>query len=56
MNECPTQQPKTGQFDLSLWFLPKTSRERVKPWFFVTFNIIRSHLFPESFNEARQVV
>ena len=56
MNECPTQQPKIGQFDPSLWVLPKISRERVKPWFFVTFNIIRSHLFPENFNEALQVV
>ena len=25
------------------------SREKLKPWFFVTFDIIRSHAFPENF-------
>ena len=30
-----------------LWFsINESSRERVKPWFFVTFNIIISHNFP----------
>ena len=28
-----------------------SSRERVEPWFFVTFNIIKSHSFPEYFIE-----
>ena len=33
-----------------------SSRETVKPWFFVTFNIIISHIFPENFIEILQVV
>ena len=32
------------------------SKERVKPWFFVTFNIIISHIFPENLIEIPQVV
>ena len=31
-------------------------RERVKPWFFETFDIIISHIFPENFAEIPQVV
>ena len=31
-------------------------RERLKLWFFVTFNIIISHFFPENFIEIPQVV
>ena len=30
--------------------------EGVKPWFFVTFNIILKHIFPENFIEFPQVV
>ena len=33
-----------------------SSRERVKPWFFVTFNIIISYIFPENVIEIPQVV
>ena len=33
-----------------------SSRERVKPSFFVTFNIIISHIFPENFIEVTQLV
>ena len=33
-----------------------SSKERVKSWFFVTFNIIQSHIFPENFVEIPQVV
>ena len=33
-----------------------SSKERVKPCFFVTFNIIKSHIFPENFIEDPQVV
>ena len=33
-----------------------SSEERVKPWFFVTFNIILRHIFPENFIEFPQVV
>ena len=32
-----------------------SSKERVKPWFFVTFNIIIGHIFPENFFEILQV-
>ena len=28
-----------------------TSKERVKPWIFATFNIIISHIFPDNFIE-----
>ena len=33
-----------------------SSIERVEPWFFVTFNIILKHIFPENFIEFPQVV
>ena len=33
-----------------------SSKEREKPWFFVTFNIILKQIFPESFSEFPQVV
>ena len=33
-----------------------SSKERVKPWFSVTFNIIISPIFPENFIEIPQVV
>ena len=33
-----------------------TSKKKVKLWFFVTFNIIISHIFPENFIEIPQVV
>ena len=33
-----------------------SSKERIKPWLFVTFNIIISHIFPENFIEIPQVV
>ena len=33
-----------------------SSKERVKPWFFVTFNIILKHIFPESFIEFYGIV
>ena len=32
-----------------------SSRKRGKPWFFMTFNIIISHIFPENFIEISQV-
>ena len=31
-----------------------SSRERMKPWFFVTFNVILKHIFPENFTEFPQ--
>ena len=31
-------------------------KERVKPWFFVSFNIIIIHIFPENFIEVTQVI
>ena len=33
-----------------------SSKEKVKPWFFVTFNIILRHIFPENFIEFPQFV
>ena len=33
-----------------------SSKGRVKPWFFVTFNIIIRHVFPENFIEISLVV
>ena len=33
-----------------------SSKKRVKPWFFVTFNIVLRHIFPENFIEFLQVV
>ena len=54
--------PKTaggGQFDPSSpcgFSKNVSSKERVKPWFFVTFNIILSNIFPENFIEFPQVV
>ena len=33
-----------------------SSKKREKPWFFVTFNIILRHIFPENFIEFPQVV
>ena len=31
-------------------------KEKVKPWFFVTFNIILRHIFPENFIDFSQVL
>ena len=46
-----------GQLDPSLGFLKNvSSKERVKPWFFVTFNILLKHIFPENFIEFPEVV
>ena len=33
-----------------------SSKERVKPWFFVTFSVILRHIFPENFIEFSLVV
>ena len=33
-----------------------SSKEKKKPWFFVIFNIILRHIFPENFIEFPQVV
>ena len=46
------------QFDPHLCDFSKiaSSKEREKPWFFVTFNIILRHIFPENFIEFPQVV
>ena len=38
-----------------LWFVV-SSKEKVKPRFFVTFNIILKHVLPENFIEFTQVV
>ena len=33
-----------------------SSKERMKPWLFVTFNFFKSYIFPENFIEIPQVV
>ena len=39
-----------GLFDSPCHFSKNvSSKERVKPWFFVTFNITLRHIFPENF-------
>ena len=52
--------PKTAggsQFDPLCGFSKNvSSKAKVKPWFFVTFNIIKSHIFPENFIGISQVV
>ena len=46
-----------GQFDPTCGFSKNvSSKEREKPWFFVTFNIIIRHIFPQNFIEIPQVV
>ena len=46
-----------GQFEPPCGFSNNvSSKERVKRWFFGTFNIIISHIFPENFIEIPQVV
>ena len=47
-----------GQFDARVFRFSKivSSKERVKPWFFVTLNIILKHTFPKNFIEFSQVV
>ena len=45
-----------GQFDPSCGFFKNVSAEElVNAWFFVTFNVIISHIFPENFIEIPQV-
>ena len=47
-----------GEFDSPPCGFSKNicSRERMKPWFFVTFNISISHIFPKNFIQIPQVV
>ena len=46
-----------GQLDLLCGFSKNVSfKERMKPWFFVTVNIILRHIFPENFIEFPLVV
>ena len=54
---CLTLNWLGGQIDTTSCGFSKhaSSKERVTPWFFVTFNIILSHIFPENFNEIPQV-
>ena len=46
-----------GQFDIPPCGVSKnvSSKERVKPCFFVIFNMIINHIFPENFIEIPQV-
>ena len=47
-----------GQFDPTPVIFSKnvSSKERVKPWLFATFNIILGHIFPKNLIEFPQVV
>ena len=46
-----------GQFDPPCGFTKiVSSKERVEPWFFVTFSISIRHIFPDIFIEIHQVV
>ena len=46
-----------GQIEPPYGFSKNVSfKERVKPWFIVTFNIISKHILPENFVEFPQVV
>ena len=46
-----------GQFQPPCGFSKNvSSRERVKPWFLVNFNIIISHIFPKNFIKILQIV
>ena len=45
-----------GQCDSPLCSKNVSSKDRVEPWFFVTFNIIISYIFPENFIEILLVV
>ena len=54
----PKTAARDDQFDPPRYGFLKnvSSRERVKPRFFVTFNIILTYIFPENFIEFTQVV
>ena len=58
IEEHGKQMVKSGQFDPPSCFFSKnvSSKERVKAWFFVTFNIIIRHIFSENFIEIPHVV
>ena len=59
-----TLKRREGERERSIWPPPPFcgfsknifSKERVKSWFFVTFNIILRHIFPKNFIEFTQVV
>ena len=52
-----TSWPPYPQSPHALWFSKNVfSRERLKPCFFVTFKIIKSHIFPANFNVITQVI
>ena len=69
MNKFSHFQPKYAKFTKINSLNPKmvwpspcgfsknvSSKERVKPWFFVTFSIIMSHIFPQNFIEIPPVI
>ena len=51
LDDCLTLTPPPCGFSKIV-----SSEETLKPWFFVTFNIILKHIFPENFIEFPQVV
>ena len=62
MNSFNAMLPLARMFPLAVMHTPRgfsknlVSRKRVKPCYFVTFNIMASHIFPENFIEIIQVV
>ena len=44
-----TRMERVGQFDLFWFFLKCIFFREGEPCFFVTFNIVKSHIFPENF-------
>ena len=57
MKHILTLKRMAGQFDPSCGFSKNAScKERVKPWSFVTFNVIIRRIFPGNFIEISQVV
>ena len=57
MTYLTLKQLGEGQFNPPCGFSKNvSSKEKVKPCFFVTFNIIISHIFLENFIEIPQVV
>ena len=50
-----TGMERVGQFDLFWFFLKCIFFREGEPCFFVTFNIVKSHIFPENFIEILPV-
>ena len=57
VNDLYPKMTSGSQFDLPCGFLKiVSSKQRMRPWFFVTFKIIIRYIFPKNFIEIHQVV